>query len=79
MVENNVKRDIPQKYAEQYGVFDGELANVKEYNEASRLIKPVKPRDEKLVSSIREVIEKTGLKDGMTISFTITSVKVITL
>ncbi|RFE00849.1 citrate lyase subunit alpha [Streptococcus parauberis] len=69
MVENKVKRDIPQKYADQYGVFDGELANVKEYNEASRLIKPVKPRDEKLVSSIREVIEKTGLKDGMTISF----------
>ena len=30
---------------------------------------PVRPRDTKLLSSIREAIEKTGLKDGMTISF----------
>ncbi|MHC5247799.1 citrate lyase subunit alpha [Enterococcus sp. LJL120] len=69
MVLNKVGKDIPQEYADQYGVFEGELANIKDYQEASRKIKPVKPRDTKLVSSIREAVEKTGLKDGMTISF----------
>lgn len=69
MVMNKVNRDIPQTYADNYGVFEGELAHIKEYKEASRSIKPVKPQDDKLLSSIREAIEKTGLKDGMTISF----------
>ncbi|KHD46289.1 citrate lyase subunit alpha [Streptococcus hongkongensis] len=66
MVDNKVKCDIPQKYADQYGVFEGELAHIKDYVEASRRIKP---GDEKLLLSIREAIEKTGLTDGMTISF----------
>lgn len=69
MVMNKVNRDIPQTYADNYGVFEGELAHIKEYKEASRRIKPVKPQDDKHLSSIREAIEKTGLKDGMTISF----------
>lgn len=69
MVMNKVNRDIPQTYADNYGVFEGELAHIKEYKEASRRIKSVKPQDDKLLSSIREAIEKTGLKDGMTISF----------
>lgn len=69
MVMNKVNRDIPQTYADNYGVFEGELAHIKKYKEASRRIKPVKPQDDKLLSSIREAIEKTGLKDGMTISF----------
>lgn len=69
MVMNKVAKDIPAVYAEQYGVFEGELANIKPYQEASRKINPVKPRDTKLVKSLREAIEKTGLKDGMTISF----------
>lgn len=69
MVVNKVNRDIPQPYAEQFGVFEGELANIHKYQEASRAIIPKKPREEKLVASLREAIEKTGLKDGMTISF----------
>ncbi|MBL1230972.1 citrate lyase subunit alpha [Enterococcus sp. BWB1-3] len=69
MVMNKVGKEIPQVYADQYGVFEGELAHIAEYNEASRKIKPVRPRDSKLLGSIREAIEKTGLKDGMTISF----------
>src|SRR5699024_8903493 len=40
-----------------------------DYKEASRQVKPVKPQDKKLLGSIHEAIEKTGLKDGMTISF----------
>ncbi|MGT2808836.1 citrate lyase subunit alpha [Streptococcus iniae] len=69
MVINKVNRDIPQEYAQKHGVFEGELAHIKAYNEASRQIKPVKPQESKMLSSIREAIEKTGLKDGMTISF----------
>ncbi|MGG5315298.1 citrate lyase subunit alpha [Enterococcus sp. AZ072] len=69
MVMNKVKRDIPQVYADQYGIYEGELANINTYQEASRRIQPKRPRDKKLVSSLREAIEKTGLKDGMTISF----------
>lgn len=69
MVVNKVNRDIPQVYADQYGVYEGELANIKAYQETSRHIQPKRPRDQKLVGSLREVIEKTGLKDGMTISF----------
>ncbi|MCT2161406.1 citrate lyase subunit alpha [Granulicatella adiacens] len=69
MVLNKAGRDIPQEYADQYGVYEGELARIKPYEAASRKIKPVEPRQEKLLGSIREAIEKTGLKDGMTISF----------
>ena len=69
MVMNTVGKDIPQVYADQYGVFEGELAHIDTYQEASRTVTPVRPRDTKLLSSIREAIEKTGLKDGMTISF----------
>lgn len=69
MVMNKVGKDIPQVYADQYGVFEGELAHIDTYQEASRTVTPVRPRDTKLLSSIREAIEKTGLKDGMMISF----------
>ena len=69
MVMNKVNRDIPQVYADQYGVYEGELAHIDDYQEASRHIQPKRPRDQKLVGSLREAIEKTGLKDGMTISF----------
>lgn len=69
MVLNKVGREIPQIFADQFGVFEGELANIKDYQEAARKVSPVKPSDEKLLGSLREAIEKTGLKDGMTISF----------
>lgn len=62
MVKNKLGRDIPQEYADHYGVFEGELARITSYNESSRRIKPVKPGDSKLLGSIREAIEKTGLK-----------------
>ena len=43
MAENKLGRDIPRKYANQYGVFEGELAHIKSYKESSRQVKPVKP------------------------------------
>lgn len=69
MVLNKVNRDIPKEYADKYGVYEGELANIKRYKESSRKVKPVRPNDSKLLNSITEAIKKTGLKDGMTISF----------
>ena len=39
------------------------------YKTASRRIKKHKPENKKLCSSIRDAIEKTGLKDNMTLSF----------
>lgn len=69
MVMNKVGRDIPQEFADQYGIYDDLFTNVKPHTEASRQINAVKPGDQKLLASIREAIEKTGLKDGMTIFF----------
>lgn len=68
MVLNNVGKDIPENLT-QNGVYTGQFENVKPFEEAHRNVDPVKPGDEKLLGSIREAIEKVGLKDGMTISF----------
>lgn len=69
MVLNQLGREIPNVYAEKNGVFAGETENIKPFTEANREINPVIPGKGKLVESIREAIKKTGLKDGMTISF----------
>lgn len=68
-MKNAIGRDIPQEYAEKYGVFEGQYARKISYKRASGKVTPVHPGESKLVSSIREAIEKCGLKDGMTISF----------
>ena len=36
MVLNKAGREIPQEYADQYGVYEGELARIKPYEAASR-------------------------------------------
>lgn len=69
MAINQVNKEIPQEYAEKYKVYAGELAHIDAYQEASRKIEPVRPRASKMVNDLREAIEKTGLRDGMTISF----------
>ncbi len=68
MVLNNVGKEIPAEIAKK-GVYGGQFTNVKPFEEAHRNVSPVKPGEEKLLGSIREAIEKVGLKDGMTISF----------
>lgn len=69
MAINQVNKEIPQEYAEKYQIYAGELAHINAYQEASRKIEPVRPRASKMVKDLREAIEKTGLQDGMTISF----------
>lgn len=68
MVINKVGKEIPEEFNTK-GVYTGQFENVKPYEASSRLVNPVVPGDDKLVGSIREAIEKTGLKDGMTVSF----------
>lgn len=67
-MKNSIGREIPEEYNGNGG-FAGELTMIKAYRERARQIRPVKPRDQKLLGSLREAIEKTGLRDGMTISF----------
>lgn len=69
MVRNKIGREIPDEYAEQYGVFEGTWSRQLNYNRASAKVKSIHPGESKVLPSIREAIEKTGLKDGMTISF----------
>ncbi|MBP1043228.1 citrate lyase subunit alpha [Vagococcus sp. BWB3-3] len=68
-MKNSLGREIPEEHSGNHGGFAGELAMIREYQERARHIRPVKPRDQKLLGSLREAIEKTGLEDGMTISF----------
>lgn len=69
MTINKVGVDIPEKYAEKYGIFSGETEHIKDYTEAAKKVHPVKPKETKLLNSIHDAIVATGLKDGMTISF----------
>lgn len=71
-MKNKVNRNIPEQY-----LVDGvEVYQGPYYREdyvytkaAPRVRADVKPRDSKLVASLREAIEKVGLKDGDCVSF----------
>lgn len=69
MALNNVGREIPKEYADQFGAFEGQFARRHTYKRAAGEVTAVHPGDSKLLGSVREAIEKTGLKDGMTVSF----------
>lgn len=69
MALNNVGREIPKEYADQFGAFEGQFARRHAYKRAAGEVTAVHPGDSKLLGSVREAIEKTGLKDGMTVSF----------
>ncbi len=64
---NQIGRAIPNEIAEQYGIFEG--ANVKTFSYQRATPKVVAKQTDKLLPSIKDAILKTGLKDGMTISF----------
>lgn len=74
---NAVGREIPEKIVLETGkpVFDGAYKNlgqdvtrVSSSTRSARIRKGQEP-ESKRVSSIEEVIDRTGLKDGMTVSF----------
>lgn len=68
-MKNILNREIPQEYLEKYKLFEGSSKNYNEIVKTTPRIKTVGPNDNKMLKDIREAIEKTGLKDGMTISF----------
>lgn len=70
-MKNCLGREIPE-FIEGYGkvkTFEGAFANIAEVTKTSINIKSAMPGESKIVDSISEVIKKSGLKDGMTISF----------
>ena len=71
-MKNQVGREIPEALlTEGLEVFQGQFyRDGYEYQKAAPKVRAyVQPNESKLVGSIKEAIEKSGLKDGMTISF----------
>ncbi|AKV55903.1 citrate lyase alpha subunit [Bifidobacterium actinocoloniiforme DSM 22766] len=69
MTRNALNREIPEPYSSSCGVYEGQFAHINDYHRAAPGVHPRKPGDSKLLDSIHEAIVRTGLKDGMTISF----------
>lgn len=70
-MKNILGREIPE-YIEGYGrtkLFEGAFANINIAERKAVRVKCAVPGEDKVLSSIREAIEKCGLKDGMTVSF----------
>lgn len=71
MTKNGVGRDIPS-YIEGIGQikpYESPFSVIPEGNKAGAKLKRPLPHKNKLIDSIEEAIIKTGLKDGMTVSF----------
>jgi len=69
-MKNALGREIPERIGERkLRPFKGAFATTPTAQKASRPQKTVKPGENKVLSSIEEAIEATGLSDGMTISF----------
>lgn len=70
---NKIGREIPDEILEQYHKqgFQGSYARSNErYHKAAPTVRGVvDPSENKMVSSIREALEKCHIKDGMTLSF----------
>ncbi len=70
-MKNVLGREIPE-YIEGYGKtkpFEGAFVNTNIAERKAVKVSCTVPGDDKALSSIREAIEKCGLKDGMTVSF----------
>ncbi|MEN6314884.1 MAG: citrate lyase subunit alpha [Clostridiaceae bacterium] len=69
---NKVGRDIPDEYlVNGVEAFQGQYYRTgKEYKKASPTVRTyIDPAQDKVVPTLKEAIQKCGLKDGMTISF----------
>lgn len=70
-MKNILGREIPQ-IIPYYGAprpFHGAFARLGQVQKCAPRLSAFRPGDEKLLASIEEAIEKTGLRDGMTVSF----------
>jgi citrate lyase subunit alpha / citrate CoA-transferase len=68
-MKNSIGREIPEEILNGKKLYDGPFSMEAEVVKAAPNVKPVNPYESKLLGSIEEAIIKTGLKDGMTISF----------
>lgn len=66
---NQAGRNIPESVTATYEVYEGLFSKNGVIEKAPVKVKAVGPSDSKYLESIEEAIKKTGLKDGMTISF----------
>ncbi|WIV10482.1 citrate lyase subunit alpha [Proteiniborus sp. MB09-C3] len=70
-MKNILGREIPE-YIQGYGVvkpFKGAFESLGEVQKKSIKLKSAIPKQQKVLGSIKEVLEKCDIKDGMTISF----------
>ncbi len=70
-MKNSLGREIPEHIPgyKEFRLYEGPFKYMPEHPGAAKKIKVAKPRDNKVLASIDEAIEKTGLHDGQTISF----------
>lgn len=68
-MKNNIGREIPEEIIKGGRLYEGPFSMEGEIVKTGSKVKPVKPGESKLLGSIEEAIIKSGLKDGMTISF----------
>lgn len=68
-MKNILGREIPAEYEEKFGLFQGQFEKRHVYQKASGEVTSIKPGESKIVDSIKDAIIKSGLKDGMTVSF----------
>lgn len=70
-MKNTIGRDIPE-YIDNYGevkLFSGAYSNISEAAKKQVKLNSIKPKENKIINSIKDAILACGLKDGMTISF----------
>jgi citrate lyase subunit alpha/citrate CoA-transferase len=68
-MKNSIGREIPEDIIKGRKLYQGEFSMDSSVVKSSPVVKPVNPGQSKLLNSIEEAIVKSGLKDGMTISF----------
>jgi citrate lyase subunit alpha / citrate CoA-transferase len=68
-MKNSIGREIPEEILNGKKLYDRPFSMDQEIVKAAPKVKPVNPFECKLLESIEEAIVKSGLKDGMTISF----------
>lgn len=68
-MKNSLGREIPFEFEEKFGLYEGQFERRHTYQKACGEVTSIKPGESKVLGSIKEAVLKTGLKDGMTISF----------
>ena len=70
-MKNYAGREIPAKIAglEKFKIYNGEFATKPEGRLSGAVRASIKPDESKICANIEDAVKKSGLKDGMTISF----------